>query len=180
MSNSLLDQLKKAGLADDKKVKKIKKEKFKQSKQQHNNKTAKVDGSKQQALQNHAENVARDRELNRQRKEAADRKAVTAQIKQLIDVNHVSDCDGEIAHHFTDGGKVQRRYVSDNIHAQLCDGRLIIVKFEGRYELVPSKVAEKIRKRDEACVIGCDFTSTSTEENDDTYAKYQVPDDLMW
>ena len=40
-------------------------------------------------------------------------------------------------------------------------------------------VAEKIMQRDASCIVSDATTRLETEE-DDPYADYKVPDDLMW
>ncbi len=180
MGNSLFEQLRKSGLVDDKKVKQVKKEKYKQTKQQKGKKAKPLTESKRLAQQAQAEQVTRDRELNRQRKLAAEQVAQAAQIKQLIEMNRIDDSQGEIAFNFTDGNKVQRLYVTDKLHTQLVRGRLAVVKLGDGYELVPAGVAEKIKLRDPSCVLVCNVVDSDGTDEDDPYAEFQVPDDLMW
>jgi uncharacterized protein YaiL (DUF2058 family) len=47
------------------------------------------------------------------------------------------------------------------------------------YELIPSAVAEKIKLRDESCIVSTAATPTENGD-DDLYANYEVPDDLIW
>ena len=178
MGNSLLDQLKKTGLVDEKQAKKGLKEKRKQVKQQRKNKTKGLDEDKLSVQQVQAEKVKRDRELDLQRKQEAEHKAIQAQIKQLIEMNRQSQYEGDVPYNFTDDKIVKKIHVSETIHKQLSLGRLAIVKLDENYELVPAGVAEKIRLRDEARVIQCGESQQSDE--DDYYADYKVPDDLMW
>lgn len=178
MSNSLQSQLLKMGLVDDKKVKQVKKEKHKQAKQR-GKKAVVVDEASRLAQQAAAEKAERDRELNRQRKEEAERKALAAQVRQLIEVNRLPKGEGEIPYNFNDNNKVKRLYVTEQMQRQLGLGRLAIVRLDEQYELVPSAVAEKIRQRDESCVILCNEPEPHSDE-DDPYADYQIPDDLMW
>lgn len=178
MSNSLQNQLLKMGLVDEKKVKQVKKEKHKQAKQQ-GKKAGAVDEARLLVQQAAAEKAERDRELNRQRKEEAERKALAAQVRQLIEVNCLPKGEGDIAYNFSDDNKVKRLYVTEQVQRQLGLGRLAIVTLDGQYELVPTAVAEKIRQRDESCVILCNEPQQHSDE-DDPYADYQIPDDLMW
>ncbi len=178
MSNSLQNQLLKMGLVDEKKVKQAKKEKHKQAKQQ-SKKAVVVDEASRLAQQAAAQKAERDRELNRQRKEEAERKALAAQVRQLIEVNRLPRGEGDIAYNFSDDNKVKRLYVTEQMQRQLGLGRLAIVRLDEQYELVPTAVAEKIRQRDESCVILCNEPEAKSEE-DDPYADYQIPDDLMW
>lgn len=180
MGNSLFDQLKKSGLVDEKKAKRAKKEKYTQAKQHKGKKVRPPDESKLLAQQVQKEKVARDHELNEQRKVVAEKVAIAAQIKQLVNMNSIEEDNSDIAFNFTDGDKVQRVYITDKLQKQLVLGRLAIVKLESRYKLVPTGVAEKIKLRDPSCVIYCNVDQSEISAADDPYADYQVPDDLMW
>ncbi|MDH5325145.1 MAG: DUF2058 domain-containing protein [Gammaproteobacteria bacterium] len=181
MGNSLFDQLKKSGLVDKGKAQKVKHDQYKNKK-----KTAKrgkaepVDEVKILAEKAHAEKVERDRQLNQQRKAENEQKAILAQIKQLIETNRIEDRDGDIVFNFTDANVVKGLYVSEQIHKHLSTGRLAIVKQGDRYELVPVPVADKIRQRDESVIIHCNQDEEPETSEDDPYADYKIPDDLMW
>jgi uncharacterized protein YaiL (DUF2058 family) len=58
-------------------------------------------------------------------------------------------------------------------------GRLVIVCLAGAVELVPRIIADKIAERDPAIVVRVKQASMQVEE-DDPYAAFQIPDDLMW
>jgi len=176
MGNSLLDQLKKSGLVDDKKANKAQKAKHKQAKIQRQNKT--IDEEKLRLQQQQAEKIARDRELNLQRKKEADKKAIQAQIRQLIELNQIRDYDGELSYNFTDNNIIKSIYLSEAIHKQLSRGKLAIVRLSNDYKLVPTAVAEKIGLRDKTPIIQCE--TPQQDDTDDEYADYKVPDDLMW
>jgi len=179
MGNSLFDQLKKTGLVDDRQAKKARKEKYKKTRQQRQTNT--VDQAKLLARQAQVENAERARRLNQQHKEEAERRALAAQVKQLIEMNRISDHEGDIAYRFTDSSMVKQIYVTAGMQQQLSRGRLAIVRLGEQYELVPSAVAEKISERDENCVVLCNSDKAdSKKEKDDPYADYRIPDDLMW
>lgn len=179
MGGSLFDQLKKTGLVDKNKAQQASKKKHLQSKQQKGKKAGKTDESKLRAQQVQAEQAARDRELNLKQKQAAEQKAIAAQIRQLIEMNRIDD-DGDIGFNFVDDSNVQQIYVSEKVQDELVRGQLAIIKLQNRYELVPVKVAEKIALRDSSCVILCNAVSAIDSDDDDLYADYRVPDDLMW
>lgn len=176
---SLQDQLLKAGLIDEKKANKIKKTKHKQTKQKQKNKIETADEAKLAAQQAQAEKVKRDRQLNQQRKAEAERKAIAAQVRQLVEMNRQPRDDGDIAYSFTDGTRVKRLSVTETQLKQLSNGRLCIIKLDEQYELIPTLVAEKIQLRDEHAQILSNQPPERPDE-DDPYADYQVPDDLMW
>ena len=179
MGGSLFDQLKKTGLVDKNKAKQASKKKHLQSKQKKGKKPRQPDQSKLRAQQIQAEQAARDRELNLKQKLAAEQKAITAQIRQLVEMNRI-DGDGDIGFNFVDDSNVQQIYVSEKVQDELVRGQLAIIKLLDIYNLVPARVAEKIALRDSACVILCNTASDEDSDNDDLYADYKVPDDLMW
>lgn len=180
--SSLQDQLLKAGLVDAKKAKKNQKDKRKADKVQKKSKQEVVDENKLQAQKTRDEKAARDRELNAQRQAEAERKAILAQIKQLIQMNAQSKGHGDIAYNFTDGKQIKKIYVNAEVQRLLTRGRLAIAKLGEGYELVPTPVAEKIAERDDTFIVSLSEVSAEVagEDEEDPYADYQIPDDLMW
>ena len=176
---SLQDQLLKAGLVDNKQANKIKKNKLKQTKQKQKNKIEARDEAKLAAQRAQTEKAERDRQLNRQRKAEAERKAIAAQVRQLIEMNRQSRDGGDIDYSFTDGTLIKRIAVTGTQLKQLSNGSLCIVKLDEQYELIPTLVAEKIQQRDGHTQI-LSNPATETPDEDDPYADFQVPDDLMW
>jgi uncharacterized protein YaiL (DUF2058 family) len=177
MAGSLKDQLLKAGLVSEKQLKQVAHDQRKGGK---GNTQQKGTAAQQNEAQRAADTkAARDRELNRKRQEEAERKALFAQIKQLVESNRLDKTEGDIPFNFTDGSKIKRLYVTKEIQEQLVAGTLSIVRQGGRYHLLRPDVAEKIRERNPASVITID-NRAETPDADDPYAAYQVPDDLIW
>ena len=179
MTNSLRDQLAKAGLVDAKKVSAVNKEKRKQEQYERKHKVESVDEAKESARQAQQEKAERDRQLNAARNEEARNKAIVAQIRQLIETSRVSREGGDIAYNFTDGTKIKKILVTERMQDQLSNGRLAIVKFDVQYSVVPKPVAEKISARDASYVVVSNAVQ-QVDEADDPYADYKIPDDLMW
>jgi len=179
MGNPLQDQLLKAGLVTKKQVQKSNQEKARKRKQQPKNKQA-VDQNKIKAQQAAAEKSKRDRELNKKKQEQARQKAISIEINQLITNNCLQrDESCEIVYNFEHNKKVKRIYVNEEMKQKIISGKLGIARIEGRYELVPADIAEKIRQRNEKrLVIYSD--DQQIEDKDDPYAGYEVPDDLVW
>ena len=177
MGNTLQDQLLKAGLVDKNKANKASKELRKQSRQQRNkNETAKPSAQqlKQQAK------AAKDRELNLRREEARKQREIAVQIKQLVESHRHprSNNEDDKPFFFNNKGKVKQMYVSAETHKLITTNKLVIVNCNGVFELVPNEIAEKIRQRNPSLVI--DLTEEKATSEDDPYAEYQVPDDLIW
>jgi uncharacterized protein YaiL (DUF2058 family) len=182
---SLQDQLLKAGLVDEKKAKQVNKEKRKEKKQQPKGHKP-VDASKLAAKKSLEQKAERAREENRKQQEQAEKKAINAQIVQLIKMNKLGNIKGDIGYNFTDGN-VKKIYVNKDIQDKLSEGKLAIVKLvtgnETQYEIVAPAVAEKIAQRDESIVVSLHAKTTETKSNseeEDWYADYEIPDDLMW
>jgi uncharacterized protein YaiL (DUF2058 family) len=186
MGNALRDQLLKSGLVNDKQLKQATKEKRKEDRQKHGQKQSGPDESALRAeriAQEKAQKAERDRELNLQQKQAAEQKALHAQLRQLVETHRQPTGDGgDIAYSFSDGGKVKRLYVTGDVRDRLSAGRLVIVRCDERYELVFPDIAERIRGRDPDAIVLWNVPPPAVEDSaaEDPYAKYQIPDDLIW
>lgn len=176
---SLQEQLLKAGLVDNKKVKRANQDKSRQQKVERRTGQQTVDEGRVAALEAQQRSRERARELNAQRDAAARQKAIMAQIVQMVQQSRQNKGAGEIAYNFTYGTKIERVFVSAAVRAQLVAGRLVIVRLGDTTELVPRIVADKIAERDPSLVVRVNKASTEVDE-DDPYAAYQIPDDLMW
>ena len=179
MANSFGDQFLKAGLVNKTRLNKANKSKSKQQKLKNKQKIEVVDEAAVAARKAAAEQADRDRELNRQQKEAVERKAVLAQVRQLVEMNRLPRDEGETGYNFQDGAAIKKLFVTEEIHDKLGRGLLAIARFDAGYEVIPSVVAEKIMLRDESCIVS-NVVTQPEDADDDAYADYKVPDDLMW
>jgi uncharacterized protein YaiL (DUF2058 family) len=182
---SLQEQLLKAGLVDKGKVKQANHDKSRQKKVERRTGTETVEESRLAALEAQKKQAERARELNAQRDAAAARKAVQAQIAQLVQQNRqprgAKGAD-EVAYNYTLGSKIERIHVSAKVRDQLVAGRLVIVAQDGKAELVPKIVADKIAERDPDIVVRVARASQPADapQEDDPYADYKIPDDFTW
>ncbi len=182
MPNSLQDQLKKSGLVDNKKAKELERAKKKQEKLARKTKHSSVDEAKLALDKAKAEKVARDRQLNLEKNQQAEQRALAAQIKQLIEMNIVRK-EGDQKFNFSDANVIKHMYVSQAQIDQLSRGSLAIVAQKSgkdhSYVLVPMGVVLKIEQRDPKAVVFKAQENTISDE-DDPYADFQIPDDLTW
>ena len=176
---SLKDQLLNAGLVDKKKAKQLKQELRKEAKVRQKGQV-RLDDNKEQVKRNLVEKAERDRQLNKQQQEVVERKAIQAQISQLITMNRIKRESGDIAYQFTDGTRIKKIYVTEQLQKDLVNGRLAIAKLGNEFELLPSSAAEKIRQRDPQVIVLLNTYEVTGVDEDDPYAEYQIPDDLMW
>lgn len=182
MAGSLKDQLLNAGLADAAKAKALDKEKRKAAKVARRSGVTLENEAREAARQALAEKAEKDRALNQAMNEKALRKAINAQIRQLVEMHRVDRSRGEVAFNFTDGKVIKKLYVNALQQKQLASGLLAIVKQGDQYEVLPAPIADKIAQRDPARVIDCRESDAAalTEEEQEWYKDYEIPDDLMW
>ncbi|WP_305461707.1 DUF2058 domain-containing protein [Photobacterium leiognathi] len=169
---SLQEQMLQAGLIDKKKLKKAGKS-SKKSRTQAKEAKAVVEANRQAQLE-------KDKELNRARDEEAKAKELASQIKQLIEMNRLDRKEGDIGYNFTDGSTVKKIYVDKTMQDQLVNGRLAIARYQDGYEVIPAGVADKIALRDEQSIVVNNTVDESIVDEDDPYADFVIPDDLMW
>ena len=127
--------------------------------------------------------VARDLALNRQHHERAEKKARAAQVKQLIEQNRLPRAQTEERYNFLDGSSVRCITVDAPVRSGLMRGELVIVRHEGRYEVVTAAVGARIRERDERAVVERPPAAPGEpvgEPVDEAYRDHPVPDDLRW
>ncbi|MCK4864544.1 MAG: DUF2058 domain-containing protein [Gammaproteobacteria bacterium] len=180
MGNPFQDQFLKAGVVTKQQVKKAQSVSNKKKKEQRSKKNTAVDENKLKAQQAAKDKADHDKALNLRKEEQAKQKATSSEIDQLIKTNCVKRNDEyDIIYNFEHRKKVNRIYVNAEIKQQVIDGKLGIARIEGRYELIPKIIAEKIQQRNEKRVILFEKEEQVIDEND-PYAEFQVPDDLTW
>lgn len=169
---TLQEQMLKAGLVNEKKLKKAKKGSKKSRMQAREVKEAVEENKRAQQ--------EKDQVLSTEQKEKRLNKEIQAQVKQLIDMNRIAQSDGDIKYNFTDGSIVKSIYVEPLIQSQLAKGILSIARYEETYVIIPTSVAKKIMLRDNDTIIEQNSKVEDQAEEDDPYADFVVPDDLMW
>ena len=180
MANSLHEQLLKAGLTDEKKLKQARNASSKKKKKGKQAAAEPVQPSAAElARRREAE---RSRELNRQQKAAAESKALEAQVRQLIDTHRLGREGAELPYHFQHGKVIRYLHVTPEQRDQLGSGRLAIVTLDNGYEVVAREGADKIAERDASRVVVCNDPESQGKASDeeDPYAGYEVPDDMIW
>lgn len=175
---TLQEQMLKAGLVTSKKIAKVQRT-AKKSRVQAREAREAVEENKKSQLE-------RDKQLSEQQKQAALSKEYKAQVKQLIEMNRISVARGNIDFNFTDSNLIKKIVVDKPTHAQLISGRLAIARLvaegsgESEYAIIPAVVADKIAQRDANSIVLNSALSQEEQDEDDPYADFKVPDDLMW
>ncbi len=179
MSDSLRDQLLKAGLVTESKVKNANQALEQRRRQLKSEGKRRAPDPPGVAQNEEARKAARDLELNRRQQEKVQRRALRAQVEQLIEQARLPRLESEDYYSFIDGRKVCRLAVDAQRRKDICDGKLVIVRYRGLHEVVPAEAAQRIRERDIDALIIPDEQNKAASA-DDPYKDFVVPDDLTW
>jgi uncharacterized protein YaiL (DUF2058 family) len=107
-------------------------------------------------------------------------------VKQLIEMNRINISKGDIGFNFTDNNLIKKIVVDKVTQSQLISGRLAIARLvvdnSGaiEYAIIPASVADKIAQRDANSIVLNSALSQEEQDEEDPYADFKVPDDLMW
>lgn len=178
MAKSLQEQLRQAGLANQKQMVKARKAKNTKEKMQRKGVDV-VDETAEAVKQSDAEKLARDRALNEEKNQAAQQKAIQAQIQQLIELNAIEE-RGDVEYRFDHAGLIKTLMLTTEHRQALIRGALAVVGKNDSLSIVPAQAAEKIAERDASWLVLQNQRDEGDTEVDDEYAGYEVPDDLMW
>lgn len=178
VKNALQAQLLKAGLVDAKQAKKANKQ------TQH---AKKLGQDTQQELKAELEKAklekqAKDNELNLVKQQALEEKTLRGNIIQMIKQYRIEQIDGDITYQFIDENKIKKLYMNQQIYNAVVAGSLVIAKQEQDiYALIPKELANKIEAKMQGYIIGMQTQEQDqTTDEEDPYAAYVIPDDLMW
>ena len=175
---TLQEQMLKAGLVSSKKMAKVQRT-AKKSRVQAREAREAVEENKKAQLE-------RDKQLSEQQKQAVLAKEFRAQVKQLIEMNRITVAKGNITFNFTDGNLIKKIEVDKQTQTQLINGRLAIARLvinakgDCDYAIIPAVVADKIAQRDADSIVLNSALSQEEQDEDDPYADFKIPDDLMW
>ena len=174
MAKSLQEQLLKAGVASKQQVNKAKADKRKAQKSKQKAETEAV--ATQDSLEAKRE---RDRLLNQKLNEEKAQKALLAQALDLLTKNNLPlNPEAEIRYNYVFNKKVKSIFVNQEQQNKLANGHwAIVTPKEDQLFVVERPVAEKVAER---CPEWVHMVEKQTVDEDDPYAAYQIPDDLMW
>ncbi len=175
---TLQEQMLKAGLVTSKKMDKVRRT-AKKSRVQAREAREAVEENKKAQLE-------RDKQLSEQQKQAVLSREYKAQVKQLIEMNRIIISKGSIDFNFTDNNVIKSIAVDKTTQSQLISGRLAIARLStengsvSEYAIIPAVVADKITQRDAESIVLNNALAQDEADEDDPYADFKIPDDLMW
>ena len=180
MRNPLQEQLLKAGLVKKSKVAQVAHE---QAKARHGKAPPAPSAEQLEVERLRTERAERDRSLAAERNAQVRINEQRAQARQIIQAQQVAR-EGEIEYRFTDGGSIRSILVNTTLRSQLANGGLVIARLGEGYALLPRTAAQKIYERDAGMIV-LDHARTIAAmqdaiDEDEYYARFKVPDDLIW
>ena len=178
VKNALQAQLLKAGLVDNKQVKKA------NNQNEHAKRTGHVNTIKQDITEAQIKKAVKDQLLNSEKQHAIEHKSLISNISQMIEQYQIQDTNGDTAYQFIDQNKVKKIYVKPEIYNQIINGKVAIVKkalHMENYAILPTALADKIEKKLTGFIVVLNQDNKEvTSIEDDPYKDYVIPDDLMW
>ena len=166
---SLQDQLLKAGLTTKQKRSGVKHGASLQEQVQQDLEKAKI------------EKQLKDNALNDEKKQQLASKEQQLRIKQILTHHQLKGVNGESEYNYTFGTTIKKLLVDEITHKALVNGRLALCGVDDITYLVTSETAEKVAELDSTIIlVQNDKLASDTVDEDDPYAEFQIPDDLMW
>lgn len=111
---------------------------------------------------------------------AATRKANKQKLTALIEQNTLNTPEAEFPYQFQVGTTIKKVYVTEAQRQALIAGELAITFLDGRRCLIPATIVDEIRALDPKKIVIIPKSDSDTTAEDDPYAQFKVPDDLMW
>ncbi len=176
MKNALQAQLLKAGLVDNKKAKKLSKQAVHEQRTGQSNEAE----LKAKIAQDQQAKLEKDLALAAAQKAALQEKELKAAIIQMIKQHKITNIDGDLSYQFIDG-TIKKIYINQQIYNALVAGSLVIAKDVEGYAVLPKALAERIDgKMTGFILVNNSQQESETTDEEDPYAAYVIPDDLMW
>jgi uncharacterized protein YaiL (DUF2058 family) len=131
-----------------------------------------IDLAKAYALRDKTERETREREQREAEQRAKEKKERKQKLANTLNGKGLNDANAEIPRHFPHTNKIRRIYVTAEQLPRLNGGELAIVQFAGRYLLVTRETALAAQAIDaDALVLLCDPYAVDEDG---------VPADLVW
>lgn len=182
--NALQAQLLKAGLVDEKKLKKT------NGQQDHAKRTGEATLNDELAQEIEARKQAeqaRQAAIEADKKQQRDAQDHAQRLGQILKRHGIRKQDGDQPFQFIDEGKIKKLYFSQQMYNQIVNGQLLIAVFQGQHYFLPYPLYERVHTLWPDAIIVNNRKASDAQENapateveDDPYAAYVIPDDLMW
>lgn len=170
---SLKSQLLKAGAATHKQARRAQHQKRQEQKEPQKT-------SAELAQQRQAEQAERSRLLNEQRQAELRERQRQAEIQQLIETHQVERKKGEHSYQFVMNKSITKIMVPEALVSPLARGQMGVVAWREQFYVLPADALERLAERDESIIVAWHKGVEKPSDEDDPYADFPIPDDLMW
>jgi len=136
---------------------------------------------KQDLAKSKTEKQAKDNALNDQKKQLLAEKEQGLRIKQILTHQQIKNVKGDNEYNYTFNNKIKKLPLDAMTHKALVNGRLSLCGLNEMTYIVTRETAEKLAELNPNVVlVQNDKVIDNQVDEDDPYADYQIPDDLMW
>ena len=181
---SLQEQLLKAGLTTKQKTRQANTDKRKKNKQKRSgveHGASLQEQVKQDLAKSNQEKLAKDTALNAKIKQQQAAKEQHLRILQILQHHQLKNVAGEAEYNYTFNNKIKKLCIDEVTHKALVGGRLALCGLDGVTYIVTSETAAKLAELDaNVLLVQNDKVASDEVDENDPYADYQIPDDLMW
>lgn len=178
---SLQEQLMKSGLIDKQKAKQAQTEKRRKAKQKKKKGVVEVSAIQQEINKQKEIQKQQDLQKNQQMQSELEKRAEHGKLIQMIAQHCEKDYQGELDYHFTYKNKVKRIAINDATQKKLSVGILAICVLNEEFYLINNEAAAKLTEIDDSVLVALhEQVETSGIEEDDPYAEFAIPDDIIW
>lgn len=178
---SLQEQLMQSGLINKQKAKQAQTEKRRNAKQKKKKGTIEVSAAQQTINAQKEQQKQQDLEKNKAVQISLDERAAHGKLIQMIAQHCEKDYQGEIDYHFTYASKVKRIAINEITQKSLINGLLAICVLNEDFYLINKEAAEKLTEIDASVLVSLhEKVDVQAIDEDDPYAEFAIPDDLVW
>ena len=178
---SLQDQLMKSGLINKQKAKQAQTEKRRKAKQKKKKGSVEITEAQREIDLQKELQKQQDLEKNQAIQAALDERAAHGKLIQMIAQHCEKDYQGEIDYHFTYDNKVKRIAINDSTQQRLVNGSLAICVLNEEFYLINKEATEKLAEIDSSVLVALhEKVDVDSIDEDDPYAEFAIPDDLIW
>ncbi len=115
--------------------------------------------------------------------ELAQKRELKAKIKKLIDDNSITEFTGELTFNYVVGERVRQVFVSQEYLDKISAGDLAITRLNRQTHLVTPDVAQQLIDLNPQWLVVVNDPNQEQPQvsgEEDPYADYKVPDDMHW
>jgi len=181
---SLQDQLLKAGLTTKQKTRQANVDKRKKNKQKRSG--VKHESTLQEQVQQNlvkakTDKKTKDNALNELKQQQLIVKEAQLRIKQILTHHQIKNVFGDNDYNYTFETTIKKLSLDTVTHKALVNGQLALCGLDDVTYIVTRETAEKLSELDKSVVlVQNDKALDENVDEDDPYADYQIPDDMMW